>query len=302
MSSLPKKLQLAKRQLAKCGLSLFSNKSNAARRRGRRAIVTKWHLANLRVDISLRYFKTKKTSRSTHKKQRVIALHFVAIKEIAITWSVARRRKRVVHNVLLAKRGLGLALIIIGVVGAIFFITQLGSSKKVVLASPIKPQATRVEAAKQKPKSLPRSTPTQLRIAKIGIQNTPLVSVGYRADGAMEVPNNTALAGWYKYSPTPGEIGPAIIDGHLDSMSGPAVFWRLNELTVGDIVEVDRSDNSTAKFRVTDVKQFPQGNLPMSDIYGNINYAGLRIITCGGTFDVRTRHYSNNTVVFGELI
>jgi len=110
------------------------------------------------------------------------------------------------------------------------------------------------------------------------------------------------ITGWYDKSPTPGEIGPSIIDGHVDNYETISVFWRLRELKANDEVDVTRTDGSVAKFKVTALQSFDQANFPTKEVYGNINYAGLRLITCGGTFSTVTGHYDHNTVVFASLI
>jgi sortase (surface protein transpeptidase) len=118
----------------------------------------------------------------------------------------------------------------------------------------------------------------------------------------METPNVLDyVTGWYKYSPTPGELGPAIIVGHVDSYKGISVFWRLRELVPGDTIDITRADGSVAKFQVNSLQQFDQTNFPTQAIYGDINYAGLRLITCGGTFNRKTGHYDHNMVVFASL-
>jgi LPXTG-site transpeptidase (sortase) family protein len=146
------------------------------------------------------------------------------------------------------------------------------------------------------------SQPTRLIIPKIGV-NAPSINLQLKADGTLETPNSATDVGWYRNSPTPGEIGPSVIVGHVDYVHvGPAVFWNLNKLQAGDIFEVQRVDGSTMKFKVDSVKQFSQSNFPTNEVYGNINYAGIRLITCGGTFNSQTHHYSDNTVVFGSLV
>jgi sortase (surface protein transpeptidase) len=162
-----------------------------------------------------------------------------------------------------------------------------------------KPQPKPIELAK--PISFDRSEPTRLRIPGVGI-DTALVAISRSADGTLQVPSLPDRAGWYTDAPTPGELGPAIIDGHVDSVNGPAVFWRLRDVQPGDIIEVDRADFKTLQFKVDAVKQYPQDQLPTQEIYGNVAYAGIRLITCSGTFDTTARSYSDNTVVFGSLI
>lgn len=150
------------------------------------------------------------------------------------------------------------------------------------------------------PASMARSRPVRVRIPAIGV-NTRLIGLGLRADGAMEVPPNGFPAGWYTGAPTPGEIGPAIIAGHVHWAGRPGVFAALGRLKPGNLVEVSRKDGSTAVFRVTKVQQFTKKMFPTALIYGDIDVAGLRLITCGG-FDPKARTYESNTVAFAELL
>ena len=147
---------------------------------------------------------------------------------------------------------------------------------------------------------LARSTPVRLRIAAIGVDSR-LMDLGLRADGSLEVPPSGFPAGWYTGAPTPGELGPAIIVGHID-WNGPGVFYDLHKLKPGDQVTVTRADGSKPAFRITRVAQFRKDQFPTKLVYGNIDHAGLRLITCGGSFNSRSGHYEDNIVVFADLI
>jgi len=157
------------------------------------------------------------------------------------------------------------------------------------------PTPTPVEAA-----HLARSTPVRLQIPAIGV-DSPLMDLGLNADGTMQVPPSGFPAGWYTGAPTPGELGPAIIAGHVD-WNGPGVFYHLRDLKPGDQVSVTRADGSVAAFRVTQLDQYPKDEFPTDRVYGNISGAGLRLITCGGSWSAQTHHYVDNIVVFAELI
>jgi hypothetical protein len=120
----------------------------------------------------------------------------------------------------------------------------------------------------------------------------------------MEVPAGAHydLAGWYRYSPVPGALGPAIIAGHVDSaVRGPSVFFKLGSLRPHDTVLVMRADRSVAVFAVDDVHRYPKREFPSKLVYGNTNHAALRLITCGGEFDPATGHYLDNIVVTASL-
>ena len=147
---------------------------------------------------------------------------------------------------------------------------------------------------------LARSLPVRLQIAAIGVDSA-LMHLGLQADGSLQVPPGGFPAGWYTGGPTPGELGPAIIAGHID-MKGPGVFFRLREVRPGDRVTVTRADGSKPVFRVTRVAQFPKDRFPTELVFGNIDHAGLRVITCGGSFNSQTGHYEDNIVVFADLV
>jgi sortase (surface protein transpeptidase) len=144
------------------------------------------------------------------------------------------------------------------------------------------------------------SVPTRLQIAAIGV-DTELIPLGLTADGALEVPASGFPAGWYTGAPTPGEVGPAIITGHID-WNGPGVFFKLRTLTPGAEVTVTREDGSTALFVVSEVSEFGKEDFPTELVYGGIDYAGLRLITCGGKFNRKTGHYEDNIVAFASLV
>jgi hypothetical protein len=150
--------------------------------------------------------------------------------------------------------------------------------------------------------SLPSSPPTMLDIPRIGV-HAALGSVGLDSSGAMEVPvaPHFDQPAWYRYSPTPGERGPTVIVGHVDSKHGPSVFFRLGALHTGDQVTVSRRDGSRVRFVVRDVRRFPKDHFPTALVYGDTVESELRLITCGGSFDRSTGHYRDNTVVFGSL-
>ena len=148
---------------------------------------------------------------------------------------------------------------------------------------------------------LTKSEPALLRIPKIDLTTTFEAPLGVDDEGALEVPKGYDKVGWYKYGPTPGERGPAVILGHIDSYKGPAVFYNLRKLDVGDEVYVDREDGTTATFVIEKSVTYPQSSFPTEDVYGNIPYAGLRLITCAGIYDKGTKRFSHNLVVYAKL-
>ncbi|MDQ2791673.1 MAG: class F sortase [Actinomycetota bacterium] len=152
---------------------------------------------------------------------------------------------------------------------------------------------------------LPRAEPSSIRIPAINV-TSPVNVVGLNPDKTMAVPQPGPLydqAAWYRYSPTPGEIGPSVIIGHIDSAkNGPSVFFKLGELKPGQRIQVTRSDGTTPTFEVDSVHSYPKDAFPQQAVYGDTNYAALHLITCGGSFDRQTRQYLNNTVVFAHLV
>ena len=152
--------------------------------------------------------------------------------------------------------------------------------------------------------SLPRSLPVSVDIPAIGVTSR-LLHLGVNSDGSIQVPSlvtSAAEAAWYKYSATPGQIGASVIEGHVDSYQGPAVFFRLGALRPGDTIDVRLADGLTAIFKVTGVREYLKSHFPAKAIYQATDYAALRLITCGGAFDYTTGHYLSSTVVFASLI
>jgi sortase (surface protein transpeptidase) len=143
--------------------------------------------------------------------------------------------------------------------------------------------------------------PVSLTIPLIGVK-TNLITLGLAAGGAMQVPSTSTVAGWFTGSPRPGAVGSSIIVGHVDSKSGPGIFFRLPELQKGDDVYVKRSDGTTAEFRVTEVQEYPKDQFPTDRVYGPTPDAELRLITCGGTFDSVTGHYLSNIIVYATQV
>ncbi|HMH94269.1 MAG TPA: class F sortase [Streptosporangiaceae bacterium] len=142
--------------------------------------------------------------------------------------------------------------------------------------------------------------PVSLVIPAIGV-STRLIQLGVTPSGALQVPKSTTVAGWYTGSPRPGEPGGAVIAGHVDSVQGPAVFFRLQLLKPGEKVYVRRADGTLAVFTVTSVDSYPKSGFPTTAVYGPTPNAQLRLITCGGTFDPATGHYLSNTIAYASL-
>lgn len=146
------------------------------------------------------------------------------------------------------------------------------------------------------------SEPTRLRIPKLEIDTTFVPPLGLLENGEVGVPDSYTEVGWYKYSPTPGALGPAVILGHVDSYEGPAVFFYLGQLEPGDDVYIDREDGRTAHFKVESLERPKQAEFPTERVYGDIDHAGLRLITCSGTYVRGNQRYTHNLVVYAKLV
>ncbi len=151
---------------------------------------------------------------------------------------------------------------------------------------------------------LDAATPTSLSIPSIGVKGS-LLDLGLASDNTVQVPPQTphAKAGWFHDSPAPGQLGPAVILGHVDSAKyGPGVFFKLGALRPGATVSVTRSDHKVAVFRVDRVVSYPKDNFPTFDVYGNTDHAALRLITCGGKFNLTKHSYESNIVAYASLV
>jgi sortase (surface protein transpeptidase) len=149
--------------------------------------------------------------------------------------------------------------------------------------------------------ALPKSAPLTLRIPAIGVSTGRLVDLGLDAQRALEVPDDAITAGWFTLSPTPGEVGPSVIAGHVNYASVPGVFARLHDMRPGEAIEVDRADGTSAVFTAYQVERYPKSAFPTERVYGNTETPELRLITCGGSFDQAAGEYRDNVVVFATL-
>jgi sortase (surface protein transpeptidase) len=142
--------------------------------------------------------------------------------------------------------------------------------------------------------------PRSVSIHKIGV-DAEVVRLGLTADGALEVPEDFGRTGWWQGGSVPGQPGPAVIVGHVDSKAGPAVFSRLDELSPGDLVEVT-SAGGTVSFAVQRLEQHPKDAFPTDAVYGPTPGPSLRLITCAGSFDHDAGHYRDNLIVFASPV
>ena len=153
------------------------------------------------------------------------------------------------------------------------------------------------------PTAAPVEVPVSVRIPSIGVDSV-LLSLGTNDDGSIKVPDpgpDYDKAAWFNGSPRPGENGPAVLEGHVDSAkNGPSVFYDLGKVAVGDRIEVTRADGTMAGFTVYETRVVPKDQFPTLAVYGNTAGPELRVITCGGPFDRSVRSYEDNVVVFAR--
>ncbi|MGW1120043.1 class F sortase, partial [Streptomyces tanashiensis] len=151
------------------------------------------------------------------------------------------------------------------------------------------------------PAPLARSRPVTVAVPAITIE-APVIELGLDATGRLAAPpvDNPRVVGWYAQGPTPGERGTAVVVGHRDTRTGPAVFLNLNSLSSGNTVRVARADGKVAVFTVDRVRTYAKNDFPDKEVYGATGRPELRLLTCGGTFD-RGKGYEANIVVFAHL-
>ncbi|MEV4249899.1 class F sortase [Streptosporangium canum] len=144
--------------------------------------------------------------------------------------------------------------------------------------------------------------PYRIAISKIGLL-APLMALGVDAKKEIQTPplSKPNQAGWYKHGPIPGQQGPSVVLGHVNTKRGAAVFSRLKEIKRGDTIKVSRSDKTIAEFTVDGVEQVSKKAFPSRRVYGNTGEATLRLITCGGVYNRKTGHYTDNIIVYATL-
>jgi hypothetical protein len=209
------------------------------------------------------------------------------------------------------RRGWAAGIALLAVAGIVLIALGLTSGPRA--AAPIAAADTRAPVTVAAPAptttavvpDLPASPPTRIAIPAIGVDSA-VNRVGLNPDGTIQVPAPGPLydqAAWYTGSVTPGQRGPAVILGHIDSAAnGPSVFYELSRLRPLDEFTVTRADGRTVVFRVNSVQSYPKDAFPSQSVYGPTTRPEVRLITCGGAFDSRARSYVDNTVVYANQI
>jgi Sortase domain len=191
----------------------------------------------------------------------------------------------------------GAALVLLGLFGA-------GAGLGLVVGAPALPSLsqTHLKATGPAATAMSRSTPTRISIPTIGV-SAPIMTVGLAKDGTIGTPplSNNNLAAWYSGGPSPGQMGPAIVVGHVDGPKGESVFYKLGKLKSGQLVQMDLADHKVAMFSIYSVEYYPKGKFPGDRVYGDYSRPGLRLITCGGRFLGGSTGYADNVVVYASL-
>lgn len=149
--------------------------------------------------------------------------------------------------------------------------------------------------------ALAPSDPVRLELPTLGV-SSDVMALGLNPDGSLQVPPGAYPAGWYTGGPTPGALGPAVVAAHVNWAGQDGVFAHLTELRAGDEVRITRADATVVTFAVDRVDQYPKDRFPTEAVYGNIDHAGLRLITCGGALDTTAHSYLDNIVVYAGLV
>lgn len=148
------------------------------------------------------------------------------------------------------------------------------------------------------------SKPTKLIIPSIGASSSAFTPSGLNPDGSPAVPSldDPKQASWYDKGPVPGQIGPALILGHIDGHKIEGVFFHLRDIKINDLVEIDYEDGSVKHFKVTDKIQVKKSEFPAQKLFAFVPDAQLRLVTCGGDFDPVAHSYKDNWIVSAVLV
>jgi hypothetical protein len=210
------------------------------------------------------------------------------------------------------RRLLPAVLVILGIVGAALVVVSLstGSNGDPPLSRSLPHQALAVERphhATARPRGTRKrlvnlvdrqaAPPRRIRIPAIGV-STRVIPLGLNADGSMQTPDSVSVTGWYRPWREPGERGSAVITGHVDSVNGPGVFYRLRALRRGDVIRIERADGTAVRFTVEGLERWPKAEFPTRRVFRPTRISTLRLVTCSGNFDASTGHYVDNTIVY----
>lgn len=197
-------------------------------------------------------------------------------------------------NMITSNRRIQLAATVGVCVGLLMFWPYVGETpRKTIESAPITEVVGEV---------MSESAPMHISIPSVSIEADFEAPLSLKQNGEIEVPETYDKVAYYSYGPTPGELGPSVILGHVDSFEGPAVFFSLGQLKEGDEIKVEREDGTIAVFAVTTLERHLQSGFPTREVYQDIDHAGLRLITCTGTYNHDILRYTHNLIVFADLV
>ncbi|MHB8379126.1 MAG: class F sortase [Acidimicrobiales bacterium] len=186
-------------------------------------------------------------------------------------------------------------------VGALSLVATLPKNDPSVIVLTHVASTTTAKSTIKKFPVIARSRPIRITIAAIAV-NTQVGTLGLQTDHEVMVPTNTRVVGWYKDGPPPGQVGSAVILGHVDSRQGPGVFFSLTSFKAGDHIRTVLANGTVTTFAVTKVVQYSKSSFPDRLVYGSHGTRSLQLVTCGGSFDHATGHYESNVVVYSNLV
>src|SRR5680860_28369 len=198
------------------------------------------------------------------------------------------------------------AAVVLLLIGAGFLAVGIAASGEPLAGPAAAPQVPPSTDENTTPSTTPpavvaRSAPVALRIPAIDV-SASLSTLGLNPDKTVQVPTKFQQPGWYRLGPTPGQVGSAVILGHVDDKKGPAVFYRLKSLRAGDKVDVSLANGVIAHFVVKTVETYPKKAFPAQQVYASHGYSALQLVTCGGQFDARAGSYLSNIVAYTTLV
>jgi sortase (surface protein transpeptidase) len=213
--------------------------------------------------------------------------------------SLLKSAAALVHRPAVVAVAIGLVLLGCGVAGAQMAGHSGYTPPKVAPVKPVLPPVGHPQTPPPEASDTV-SPPVSITIPVLGVR-AHIIHLGLTKSGELQVPSTTTVAGWYTGSPRPGAIGSSIIAGHIDSVAGPGIFYRLGSLRPGDKIYVTEKDHRLAIFSVNSVREYPKIDFPTLRVYGATPTPQLRLITCGGTFDPQTHHYLSNVIVYATM-
>ena len=174
----------------------------------------------------------------------------------------------------------------------------VSTTAPVVTTAPAPTSTVGVRSGRLEDLPAPASRPVRVRVAALAI-DAPVIEIGVDATAAMDVPEDVMIAGWYRFGPSPGEPGSAVVTAHVDSArQGRGAFFPVRGAQPGAVVTIDYADGSQRAFEVTGRRSYPKSTLPVEELFARSGPPVLTLITCGGSFDPLARRYDENMVVY----